>query len=334
MNTAMRRVALKRRPRGAPVPEDFDVIESALPDPEPGEVLVAAELLSIDPYVRTMIDAANPYGQPMPLGQTITGDMAGSVIATRDPAWQVGDRVAGRLGWASHGIGTSATLRRLDPALGALPLHLALFGSSGLTAFFGMVEIARPRPAETVLVSGAAGAVGQIAVQLARAAGARVIGIAGGKAKCAHLIEGLELDGAIDHRTGDVGGALDAQCPEGIHVYFDNVGGAITHAVMPRLARHGRVVVCGESSQYDAIGAEFDPRILGPLMDTRATMTGLLVSDFAHRYDEGRAMLARLHRDGRLRVEVDIVEGLENTPAALIDMLAGGNTGKRLVRLT
>lgn len=334
MSTAsLRRVALKRRPRGAPVPDDFEVVESALPDPGPGQVLVAAGLLSIDPYVRTMIDAANPYGAPTPLGQTITGDMAGRVVATGDPAWPVGGLVAGRLGWASHGIGTSATLRRLDPALGALPLHLALFGSSGLTAYFGMVEIARPRPAETVLVSGAAGAVGQVAVQLARAAGARVIGIAGGKAKCAHLIDRLGIDDAIDHRAGDVAAALDALCPGGIHVYFDNVGGTITHAAMPRLARHARVVVCGESSQYDAIGAEFDPRILGPLMDTRATMTGLLVSDFTHRYDEGRATLAALHRDGRLRIEVDIVEGLENAPAALIDMLAGGNTGKRLVRV-
>ena len=332
-SSSLRRVALKRRPRGAPVPEDFDVIESALPELAPGQVLVAAELLTIDPYVRTMIDAANPYGAPTPLGQTITGDMAGRVVATGDPAWPVGDRVAGRLGWASHGIGTSTTLRRLDPALGDLPLHLALFGSSGLTAYFGMVEIARPRPAETVLVSGAAGAVGQVAVQLAKAAGARVIGIAGGKGKCAHLTDNLGISDAIDHRAGDVAAALDALCPDRIDVYFDNVGGTITHAVMPWLARHARVVVCGESSQYDAIGAEFDPRILGPLMDTRATMTGLHVSDFAHRYEEGRTALAALHRDERIKVEVDIVDGLENAPAALIDMLAGGNTGKRLVQV-
>lgn len=332
-NARLARVALRRRPSGAPTPEDFEIVEESLPDPAPGEVLVEARLLSIDPYVRTMIDAANPYGTPTPLGQTITGDMAGEVIASSDPAFRVGDLVAGRLGWASHGLGRAAALRHLDPALGPLPLHLALFGSSGLTAYFGMIDIARPRPAETVLVSGAAGAVGQVAVQLAGAAGARVIGIAGGAAKCAHLTGTLGLDGAIDHRAGDIAAALDALCPDGIDVYFDNVGGPITHAVMPRLARHARVVVCGESSQYDAIGAEFDPRILGPLMDSRATMSGLLVSDFAHRYEEGRAALARLHRDGRLKVEVDIVDGLANAPAAFIGMLKGDNTGKRLVRI-
>lgn len=333
MSARFSRVTFRRRPEGAPVADDFAIVEEALPEPGPGEVLVAARLLSIDPYVRTMIDPANPYGAPLPLGQTIPGDMAGEVIASHHPDWAKGDFAAARLGWASHGLGRGETLRRLDPALGALELHLALFGSSGLTAYFGMTEIGRPRPAETVLVSGAAGAVGQVAAQLAKAAGARVIGIAGGARKCGHLTGTLGLDAAIDHRAGDVAPRLDALCPDGIDVYFDNVGGAITHAVMPRLARHARVVVCGESSQYDAIGREFDPRILGPLMDTRATMTGLLVSDFAHRYDEGRRALAALHRDGRLVVECDIVDGLANAPAAFMGMLKGDNTGKRLVRV-
>ena len=335
MNAATQRsVVFRKRPQGAPKSEDMAVVETALPEPGPGEVLVAARLISIDPYVRTMIDAANPYGTPMPLETTVTGDMAGEVVASRHPDWRPGDLAAGRLGWSSHGLASADRLRRLDPALGPLELHLALFGSSGLTAWFGMVDLGRPRPGDSVLVSGAAGAVGQVASQVAAAAGARVVGIAGGPAKCRHLTDELGLHGAIDHRAGDIAAALDRLFPDGIDVYFDNVGGTVTHAVMPRLARHARVVVCGESSQYDAIGREFDPRILGPLMDSRATMSGLLVSDYAARYDEGRRALATLHHDGRLKVGIDLVDGLENAPAAFIGMLRGENTGKRLVRIS
>lgn len=329
----MRSVVFRRRPDGAPEPDDMAIVEADLPEPGEGDVLVAGRFISIDPYVRTMIDAANPYGAPMPLDRTVTGDMAGEVVASRHPDWSPGDLAAGRMGWASHGIAEGATLRRLDPELGPLELHLALFASSGLTAYFGMIELGRPRPAENVLVSGAAGAVGQVAAQLAKTAGGRVVGIAGGPTKCAHLTGTLGLDDAIDHRESDLEGALDRLFPDGIDVYFDNVGGTITHAVMPRLARHARVVVCGESSHYDAIGREFNPRVLGPLMDTRATMAGLLVSDYADRYDEARRALSRLHRDGRLHAAVDIVEGLENAPAAFIGMLKGENTGKRLVRV-
>lgn len=326
-------VVFRRRPDGAPVPEDMAVIEADLPGIAEGEVLVQARFISIDPYVRTMVDAFNPYGAPMQLETTIPGDMAGVVVASGHPDWQTGDLAAGRMGWASHGLGHGGTLRRLDPALVPLEIHLALLGSSGLTAYFGMVELGRPRPGANVLVSGAAGAVGQVASQLAAIAGARVIGIAGGKRKCDHLTGRLGLDGAIDHRTDDLDQALARHFPGGIDVYFDNVGGAITDAVMPRLARHARVVVCGESSQYNMIGHEFNPRILGPLMDTRATMAGLLVSDYAERYEEARRALGSLHADGRLKADVDIVDGLENAPAAFIGMLAGENVGKRLVRV-
>jgi NADPH-dependent curcumin reductase CurA len=329
----MRRVALKQRPDGEPVAGDFEVLEDALPRLGQNEVLVAARFLSIDPYVRTMIDADNPYGAPMPLGQTITGDMAGEVVASSNPDYAVGSWAAGRLGWASHGFDDGSRLRPLDPALGELPLHLALFGSSGLTAYFGMLELGRPRPGDQVLVSGAAGAVGQVAGQIAKAVGARVVGIAGGQTKCGHLVEVLGFDGAIDHRAGEIPAALDQRFPDGIDVYYDNIGGPITDAVMARLAHRARVVVCGESSQYDAIGHEYRPSILGPLMDSRATMSGLLVSDFSHRYDEGRAALAALHRDGRLKVEFDIIDGLDYAAAALIGMLKGENTGKRLVRI-
>lgn len=332
--TRRRRVVLRRRPDGAPQPDDFAVEEDTLPEPGPGEVVVAACYVSIDPYVRTMIDAANPYGAPLPLGRTIAGDLAGEVLASNGGPFEAGAWVAGRLGWTSHATSDGVGLRRLDAGLGPLPLHLALYGSSGLTAYFGMAEIGRPQAGETVLVSGAAGAVGQVAGQLARVAGARVVGIAGGPAKGRHLVERLGFDGAIDHRAGTLPGDLDRLCPDGVHVYFDNVGGPITDAVMARLALHARVVICGESSQYDAVGREYNPRILGPLMDKRATMTGFLVSDFAQRYDLARAELARLHRSGRLIVDIDVVDGLENAPAAFVGMLRGDNIGKRLVRVT
>jgi hypothetical protein len=333
MSGIRRTVVFKRRPDGAPVPDDFEIVESTLPEPGDGEVLVAARYISIDPYVRTMIDAANPYGAPMELGIAIPGDMAGEVVASNDSGFAVGDWVAGRLGWQTHAVGSPEALRRLDLGVADAPIQLALLGSSGLTAWFGMMEIGRPKAGETVLVSGAAGAVGQVASQVAKAQGARVFGIAGGAAKCAHLTDDLGLDGAIDHRADEIGEALDRLCPEGFDAYFDNVGGTITDAVMRRLKRHARVVVCGESSQYDAIGHEFNPRILGPLMDTRATMTGLLVTDFAEHYETARGELAGLYRRGKLKVPVDIVDDIESAPRAFIGMLKGENTGKRLIRV-
>ncbi len=334
MTDRLRTVVFRRRPDGAPEPSDFEIVESQVPEPRAGEVLVAARYISIDPYVRTMIDAANPYGEPMPLGIAVIGDMAGEVMVSKHPDFEVGNHVAGRLGWQSHAVSTGEGLRHLDTELVDLPLHLALLGSSGLTGWFGMTEIGRPNAGDVVLVSGAAGAVGQTAAQVAKSVGARVVGIAGGTTKCTHLTEVLGLDAAIDHRAGDVARALDRHCPDGVDVYYDNVGGPITDAVMRRLRRHARVVVCGESSQYDAVGQEFNPRILGPLMDARATMTGLLVSDFTDRYDEARRELARLHRDGNINVHVDVVDGIENAPQAFIGMLKGENTGKRLVRVT
>jgi NADPH-dependent curcumin reductase CurA len=327
-------VVFTRRPDGAPIAGDFAILENPLPVPVSGEVLVAAHCISIDPYVRTMIDPNNPYGAPLELGIAIPGDVAGQVIASNSADFAVGDWVAGRLGWQSHAVTAGEGLRRLDLDLADIPTHLALLGSSGLTAWFGMMEIGRPRSGENVLVSGAAGAVGQVASQLAKTAGAHVFGIAGGAGKCAHLTDELGLAGAIDHRADRVDKDLDRLCPDGFDVYFDNVGGKITDAVMARLKRHARVVVCGESSQYDAIGHEFNPRILGPLMDTRATMTGLLVTDFAERYEAARGELARLNRAGDVKVHVDFVDGLENAPQAFIGMLKGENTGKRLVRVT
>ncbi len=327
-------VTFKRRPVGRPVADDFEIVQGPLPEPADGEVLVASRYVSIDPYVRTQVDPANPYGEPLALGATIPGDIAGEVVASRNDDWPVGRFVIGRLGWRSHALSNGANLRAIDLDLGPLPLHLGVFSSSGLTGYFGMLEIGRPTAGDIVLVSGAAGAVGTIASQLARIKGARVIGIAGSPTKCTFLTDEYSLYGAIDYRaTDDLGAALDKLCPDGINVYFDNVGGPMTHEVMGHLARHARVVICGESSQYDSVGDEFKPSILGPLMDSRATMTGLLVSDFADRYDEARADLARLVNSGELKHRQDIVKGLENAPAAFMGMLVGDNIGKRMVEV-
>jgi len=323
-------VTFKRRPVGRPVTDDCNIVRGPLPEPAAGEVLVASR----DPYVRTQVDPANPYGEPLALGVTISGDIAGEVVASRNDDWPAGSFVIGRLGWRSHTLSDGAYLRAIDPGLGPLPLHLGVFSSSGLTGYFGMLEIGRPAAGDIVLVSGATGAVGSIASQLARIKGARVIGIAGGPAKCAHLTGEFGLDEAIDRRaTDDLGATLHGLCPDGIDVYFDNVSGPMTHEVMHHLARHARVVVCGKSSQYDAVGEEYRPAILGPLMDTRSTMIGLLVPDFSERYDEARADLARLVKSGELKHRQDIVKGLEIAPAAFIGMLAGNNIGKRMVEV-
>jgi NADPH-dependent curcumin reductase CurA len=328
-----RQITLAARPVGFPKDSDFALVESEIPQPGPGEVLVHAQWLSVDPYMRGRMSEARSYAKPTELGEPMTGQAVGEVLESNDPRFTVGDAVVGQLGWQDYALVRGGVLRKVDPSLAPPQAYLHALGATGLTAWFGLFDVARPLPGDTVVVSGAAGAVGQIVGQLARIAGCRTVGIAGGPEKVADLTGVYGYDAGIDYKGDDVNAALKDACPRGVDVYFDNVGGVISETVFRRLAVGARIAVCGQISQYNLVEPELAPRNLGFLIVFRARMQGFLVSDYAHRFGEGIARLGGLLADGRLTYREDVTEGLEHAPAAFMGMLRGENRGKALVKL-
>ena len=299
----------------------------------PGEVLVRSQWLSLDPYMRGRMSEARSYAKPTEVGEPMTGQAVGEVVESNDPRFSPGDAVVGQLGWQEYAVARGGSLRSVGPAVAPLPAYLHVLGTTGFTAFFGLLDVGRPRPGDTVVVSAAAGAVGQIAGQLAKLAGCRTVGIAGGPEKADDLSSLFGYDAAIDYKSEDVTARLREACPDGVDVYFDNVGGEISAAVHRRLAIGGRVVICGQVSTYNVEGPVergFDPRLL---IVFRARMEGFLVSDYAHRFAEAERRLVRWLTDGKLRYREDVAEGLENAPRAFIGMLRGENRGKALVKV-
>jgi NADPH:quinone reductase len=327
-------VVLRHRPHGPAQLEDFGIDTTPMPEPAEGEVLVAARYITVDPYVRALLDDPSVLGSPIRLGGIPPGDMVAEVVRSRAPDFPDGALVVGRLGWRSHAVAHPAALRRAGVHGVPMQAELSLLSTAGLTAWFGVTEVLRLRPGDTVLVSSAAGGVGNIAAQLARISGARVIGIAGGKRKREFLETKLGLTGAIDYKaTPDIGAEVNRLCPDGIDAYFDNVGGPLAEAIFPRLAVGARVAVCGSISQYNSLSSEYRARVLGPIEDQRATVTGFTVSDFAHRFDEARKRLAALARSGILVPTEDVMEGFAAIPTAFVGMMKGDNIGKRLVKI-
>jgi len=276
---------------------------------------------------------ARSYAKPTQLGEVMTGQAVGEVVQSNDARFGVGELVVGQLGWQEYAVARGGALRKVDTALAPAQAYLHVLGTTGLTAYFGLFDVGRPRPGDTVVVSGAAGAVGQVVGQLARIAGCRTVGLAGGPEKVADLSELYGYDVGIDYKAGDVNAALKEACPRGVDVYFDNVGGALSERIFRRLAVGARVPVCGQISQYNLTEPELAPRNLGFLVVLRSKLEGFLVSDYAHRFDEGLTRLGALLADGRLRYREDITEGLEHAPRAFIGMLGGANRGKTLVKL-
>ncbi len=327
-------VVLAARPTGYPDPSDFEVVEAPIPEPGPGEILVRALYLSLDPYMRHRMDDARSYASPAPLGEVMIGGIVGEVAASRRAGWNEGDIVEGRLGWQQYAISDGSGLTRIDPKLAPISTALGVLGMPGLTAYFGLLEVARPRPGDTVLVSAAAGAVGAVVGQIARINGCRVVGIAGGARKIAYLTGELGFDAAIDYKApGDLGAAIAAACPDGVDVYFDNVGGAIADAALDNLARGARVAICGTISQSSLAAPEPGPRVQGKLMTAWATMRAFNVFQFTARHELARARLAGWLADGRLKYREDVVDGIDNAPAAFIGLLRGENLGKRIVKI-
>jgi NADPH-dependent curcumin reductase CurA len=323
-----RGVTLGSYPVGFPQESDFSFEEVEVGDPGPGEVLVKSLYVSVDPYQRGRMSTARSYAKGLALGDVITSQTLGEVVESHDGRFEPGDLVVGQLGWQEHAVARGGTLRKVPPELDPPTLALHVVGTTGFTAYFGLFDVGKPNPGDTVVVSCAAGAVGQIVGQLAKIAGCRTVGIAGGPEKKAELQELYGYDVAIDYKGEDVREAV----PQGVDVYFDNVGGPISAAVHSRLNVGARIAICGQISQYNLERPEptFHP---GLLIVYRARMEGFLVSDYAHRFDEAAPRLIRWVAEGRLRYTEDVTEGLENAPRAFIGMLNGENRGKTLVKV-
>lgn len=321
-----------QRPSGAVGLEHFQWREAAIPAPGPGQALVRLRALSVDPAQRAwmMTRTYRPQLQP---GEVMAAFGIGEVVESNAPGLVPGDLVDGDLGWQDFALVTPESVRRRDK--GETLEHLVgVLGITGLTAFFGLLDVGDPRPGETVLVSGAAGAVGCIAVQIARLAGCRVVGIAGGAEKCRWLVEELGADAAVDYKAGNLYEAMKAACPNGVDVYFDNTGGEILETALALMNLHGRVACCGAVSQYNQAEWGGGPRgVPGVLVAKRIRMEGFLVMDFYKKRKAAEKVLTNWIRSGQLKTPMDVVEGLENAPQALIDLLEGRNRGKMMVSL-
>ena len=329
-------ILLKRRPVGAPTAEDFDIVETPVPTPGEGQVLVRARFLSLDPYMRGRMSDAKSYSAPVALGAVMEGQTAGEVVASRAPGFAPGDIVLGGYGWQRFSVVGPERLNKVPADNLPLSSSLGVLGMPGLTAWYGLEEIGQPKAGETVVVSAASGAVGQVVGQIAKIRGCKVI--AGGAKKCDFVVKELGFDACLDHH-GDLDAQLDAAAPEGIDVYWENVGGKVQAAVFPRLRDFGRMVMCGMIAQYneapgaDASGAPPGPN-LGPVVRKRLRIQGFIVSDSGWaRYGTFRSQMEGWIAEGRLHWREDVVDGLREAPRAFMGLLNGANFGKLVVRV-
>ncbi|MBI1417029.1 MAG: zinc-binding dehydrogenase [Limimaricola sp.] len=332
-------IVLASRPQGPATLENFRLEQHPLPDPTEGELLVRVIWLSLDPYMRGRMDDGPSYAAPVALGAVMTGGAVAEVVASRHPGFAVGDLVMGAFGWTTHAISDGAGLRKVDPRLAPPQTALGVLGMPGMTAWVGLTDIAPMKPGETVVISAATGAVGSVAGQLAKARGARVIGVAGGPEKCVWATSELGYDVCLDHHALDekaLRAALREAAPDGIDVYFENVGGKTLAAVMPNMATGGRIALCGMIAWYS--GQNFDealplPRVWSTILTRRLNVRGFIVSDHFDRSGAFAAEVAPLVMSGRMKLRETVTDGLENAPAAFLSLLEGGNFGKALVRV-
>jgi len=328
-----RQVRLAARPFGLPRPGDWEFTSEAVPAPLPGEFVVEISHLSIDPAMRGWMSARPSYMPPVEIGAVMRAGAIGRIIASEHPGFAVGEHVYGTFGVQEYAVSDGRGVIKVDTSLADLPVYLGVLGMTGLTAYFALLDVGKPKEGDTVVVSGAAGAVGSVAGQIAKIKGCRVIGIAGGPEKCRLVTEEFGFDGAIDYRMPDLRRMLRELAPRGVDVYFDNVGGEILDDVLTCIARGARIIICGAISQYN------ESEVRGPanymmLLVARASMTGMLVFDYADRYPEAMAALAGWYRAGRLAAHETIVRGgVEDFPETLLKLFEGANTGKLILAL-
>ena len=328
MNLVNHCFRLASRPVGLPKRGDWTYTEEPAGKPGAGELLVKVLYVSLDPAMRGWMNEGKSYIPPVEIGAVMRAGGVGRVIASQHPGFALGDHVAGAFGVQELAISNGKGIVKVDPALAPLPVYLGALGPPGMTAYFGLLDVGQPRAGETVVVSGAAGAVGALVGQIARIQGCRVVGIAGGADKCRYLRDELGFDAAIDYKSEDVKAALREHCPQGIDIYFDNVGGDILDAALTRLARGARVVICGAVSQYNRTAPVQGPANYLALLVQRASMTGMVVFDYAGRYPEATRAIAGWIAAGKLKTREQVVEGLETFPDSLLKLFRGENIGK------
>jgi NADPH-dependent curcumin reductase CurA len=332
INTAVR---LAKRPVGEPTAGDWSVTTDAVPEPGPGQFVVRVQQVSLDPAMRGWLDDRPSYLPPVGIGDVMRAAAIGEIVASEHPRHPVGTIVVGTFGVQEYAISDGTAVTRINPDLGTPSMYLGVLGTTGLTAYFGLLEHGRPRAGDTVVVSAAAGGVGSIVGQLARIGGARAVGIAGGPDKCRYVADSLGFDEVIDYKADSMREALPRTCPAGVDVYFDNVGGPILNAVLANLAMHARVVICGAISQYNAEAPVPGPSNYMSLLVRRATMSGFLVFDYAPEYATARRRLAGWVRDGRIVAPETIVPGrITDFPRTLLRLFAGDNVGKLILDIT
>ena len=331
MEDANRTIVLANRPEGVPEKDTFEIEENEIPSPEAGEVLVRTLYLSVDPYMRGRMRDAESYAEPWAVGEPMEAGVVGEVIESNHDRWDAGDVVLGNLHRADYTAANGHSLTPVDTDLAAPSAYLGVLGMPGRTAYFGLLDAGDPSPGETVAVSGAAGAVGSAVVQIAKRAGCQVVGFAGTEEKIEYLEEELGADVGINYtETNDYREALDNAAPDGVDVYFDNGGGPITDAAFSQLNVDGRVVVCGQISQYNDEEGTSGPRKLGGLIATRGTVQGILVWDYAPRFEQATEQLAACVASGDLTYRETVTEGLENAPDAFLGLFEGENVGKQV----
>jgi NADPH-dependent curcumin reductase CurA len=326
-------IRLASRPAGTPTLETFQFVETEVPQPSDGEVLVRLLYISVDPYLRGRMREGSSYVEPFQVGQVIKGAAVGEIVESRSPNFQPGDVVTGMFGWRLYDVAKAETVMKVVPGVSPTTA-LGVLGPTGLTAYFGLLDIGQPKEGETVVVSGAAGAVGMTACQIAKLKGCRVVGTAGSDEKTEYLRRELGVDATINYKTaGNMFAALKEACPNGIDVYFDNVGGEVSDAVLPLINDFARIVVCGAISMYNSTQPEPGLRPQPFLIVHKALMRGFIITQYANRFGEGIAQLAQWFMSGKLKHAETIEEGFENTPKAFIGLFSGENLGKQIVKI-
>ena len=332
-NSVNRQIVLKRRPLGELRPEDFELIEKPVPRPASGQALLRTLWLSLDPYLRLRATGHERYFPAVPLGEPMLGGAVSRVVESEHPGFKAGDIVEDYTGWQDYALAEGHTLRKVDPSMAPISTALGVLGMPGLTAYLALIDVGKPEPGDTLVVGSAAGAVGAVVGQVGKIAGCCVVGIVGGQQKASYVTGELGFDAVIDRHKDEIGAALNRTCPDGINIYFENLGGPITDAVYPRLAHRARVVVCGGITEYTNKNPKSNS-YLQNILFSEARVGGFNIFSYTGRYDDARRRLARWFKEGRLKYREDVVDGLENAPIAFGRLFDGSNFGKLLVRVS
>lgn len=329
-----RQIMFVKRPAGMPDESCFKLVTTSIPEPADGQVLVRTMYISVDPYMRGRMNDKKSYVPPFKLNEPMNGGVVGEVVESRSVAFTKGDIVTGSLDWQDYSLATGAGLAKVDRFIAPVSTALGVLGMPGLTAYFGLLVIGRPHPNETIVISAAAGAVGTIVGQIAKIYGCRVVGIAGTDAKARYIVDELGFDAAVNYRTtDDVKASLTIACPDGIDIYFDNVGGVISDAALSLINNNARIPVCGQISLYNEQDTPMGPRIQPLLLTRSALMKGFIVRNYSDRFEEAKRRLAHWMGEKRLKYRENVVEGLENSPKAFMGLFTGDNLGKQLVKV-